>query len=71
MDSEEVCIELIGGPFCGGIIDATLDDLKVGGTINTPCSSQEGTSEWNHLDAVYQIQKDSKATLLGYTETEF
>lgn len=71
MDNEQICIELVGGPFCGGIIDATLEDLKVGGTINTPCSSQENTNKWNHLDAVYQIQNDSTATLVGYTETEF
>lgn len=71
MQNEPQYIELVGGPFCGAIIEATLDDLNVGGTINTPCSKQEKTTTWNHLDAVYIIQSDSKALMLGYTDTEF
>lgn len=71
MHNETKYIELVGGPFCGAIINATLDDMTVGGTINTPCSKQEKTNTWNHLDAVYQIESDGTATLIGYTITEF
>jgi hypothetical protein len=71
--SKDDYIELVGGPFCGALIKATLNDLEPGGTVNTPCSSQKNKKNdaWDHLDAVYLIHKDGTATLIKYVPTEF
>jgi len=73
MDKKKDYIELVGGPFCGASIKATTDDLEPGGTINTPCSSQQNkkNNSWDHLDAVYVVKEDGKALMLEYAPTEF
>jgi hypothetical protein len=74
-------IELIGGPFCGGIIEDPPGGYEMNSTIHAACNAQENTNAWDHLDAVYRIRniiinpnkepERVEAFMETYVETEF
>ncbi|MGB2185076.1 MAG: hypothetical protein ACPH5P_00205 [Akkermansiaceae bacterium] len=63
-------IQLIGGPFCGASIHATIQDLTPGEAIATDCSDvpEKTNNDWDHLEAVYLITPESKGLFFTLQE---
>ena len=64
-------LELVGGPFCGAVLDIPVCMLEPGICINTPCIRENSPRQVWHLSAVYLVDEDRKGLFKEYVPSEF
>ena len=64
-------LALVGGPFCGIILDAPIGMFEPGSVFATPCIWENSPRQVWHLDAAYVIGDDHKALFHKYVPSKF